>query len=116
MPFFLIGDEEPDDPIMHDAGLDGFGLFCAAGAFCMHHLTEGFVPSYYIANWQGGRKAAAKLVKLGIWGRVDGGYHFVEWKQRSKEQVLAAREAARLRQQRARNKSRDDEGDSDVTA
>jgi hypothetical protein len=103
MPFFLIGDEEPDNPVIRAAGLDGFGLWAAAGAFSMHHLTEGFVPSYYVRSWPNGKKVAEKLVKHGIWAVVDDGYRYIEWKQRSKKQILDERKAARIRQQRKRD-------------
>lgn len=117
MPYFLVGDEDPDDPVMRAAGLDGFGLWAAAGAFCMHHLTEGFVPDYYVKSWPNGTKTAKKLVKQGIWAPADNGYQYIEWKQRSRKQILDEREAAKRRQQRKREKDResDDDGGPNVT-
>lgn len=120
MAYFLLGDEVPDDPVMRESGLDGMGLWSASAAFAMHHFTEGFVPDYYVKSWPGGRKAATKLVKLGIWAPVNGGFHFVSWSQRTKKQVEAEREAARLRQQKHRgsakgNPQADGEEGGDVT-
>ena len=89
MTWFNVGDEEHSDPNLRDAGLDGFGLYAAAGSYCMNHLTEGFVPDWFVKGWPGGIKAAKKLIAVGIWARVEQGYRYIEWRQETREKVLA---------------------------
>lgn len=85
------------------AGNAAIGLWARAGSFSMQQLTDGFIPDHVIPSL--GKKAeATRLVQVGLWERVDGGYRFHQWSERqpSKQQVEAERLAARERQQRAR--------------
>jgi hypothetical protein len=118
MTWFNIGDEQHDDPVMRAAGLAAFGLYAAAGSYCMRQLTEGFVPAWYVKAWPDGPKAATVLVKHGIWGQVDGGYHYVEWRQESAEKVRKRRakwRADKERQAAAARAAKDEHSAADST-
>ena len=58
MPWFNVDDKAHSDPLFRQVGLDGFGLFAAAGSWCMDHLTDGYVPLWFIEGWPGGPEAA----------------------------------------------------------
>lgn len=85
MSWFNIGDEAHRDNRHRESGLDGFGLFAAAGSYTMDELTDGFVPEWFVKSWPGGPRAATKLVNAGLWARAtrDGqkGYQYVEVKK-----------------------------------
>jgi len=89
LTWFNVGDEEHSDPKLRAAGLDGFGLYAAAGSYCMNHLTEGFVPDWFVKGWPRGVQTAKKLIANGIWARVEDGYRYIEWRQETKEKVMA---------------------------
>ncbi len=70
-------------------------LWVKAGAWCMSNLTDGAVPSYAVETLvrRNGAKAAAELVRVGLW-EVDGdGFRFRAWDeyQPSKSEVEAKR-------------------------
>lgn len=95
MPDFRVADTAAEHPKMRAAGLPAFGLWTAAGAWCMNpaHLTDGWVPAYYVASWPAGKRLAATLVNVGLWRpeKRDGmvGWQFHDWTdiQRSAEQI-----------------------------
>ncbi|MCV7089612.1 hypothetical protein [Mycobacterium interjectum] len=106
MPWFNVDDKAHSDARFRQVGLDGFGLFAAAGAYSMDELTDGFVPHWFVTSWQGGTRAAKKIVAAGLWAPTqhDGlkGYQFVEWKEAlTRKYVLAARAKDRQRKQAA---------------
>ena len=91
------------------------GLWTVAGSWSADELTDGWVPDDvidYLAPGIG-NELATRLERAGLWRRVtrDGeeGWQFHEWTdhQPTREQVLAERAAAALRQKRARDKARE---------
>lgn len=84
MSWFNIDDELHGDPRFRQAGLDAFGLYAAAGSWCLGDVRgrpgplpkEWLVPDYFVAGWPSGAKAAKKLVTAGLWEKVDAGYRF----------------------------------------
>ena len=106
MPWFNVDDKAHCDDRFRQIGLDGFGLFAAAGSYSMDELTDGFVPDWFVTSWRGGPSAAKKIVAARLWARTqhDGlkGYQFVEWKEAlTRKYVLAARAKDRNRKQAA---------------
>lgn len=84
------------------------GLWTVAGSHCMAYLTDGFVEEWFVDSWNG-REDAERLVKAGLWLRVEGGWQFHDWEkfQPTRDQVLADRESAAERMRRVRaNKAR----------
>jgi hypothetical protein len=105
MPWFNVDDKAHDDDRFRQAGLAAFGLFAAAGSYCMDKLTDGFVPHWFIETWAGGPEASDALIAHGIWAHVDGGYQYVEWKEaRTRAAVLARKAKWREEKQRQREK------------
>lgn len=105
MTFWQIGDEEPEDPRFTDAGPGACGLYHMAGAWCMRQVryrpehevpTEWLVPERYVKGWPNGARLANRLIDVGLWYRVRGGYHYA-WIRpgNTAEYVRAKREAER---------------------
>lgn len=109
MPWFKVDDTLGSHPKARAAGLAAMGLWVTAGAWSSQHLTEGFVPDWYVKSWPSGQKRAANLVESGLWIAVDSGYRFHQWEERqpTKEQVESERAAARERQRKHRESKRD---------
>lgn len=107
MPWFKVDDQLSFHAKVVAAGNAAMGLWVRAGAWSAGTLSEGFVPDS-IVSALGGTKSARALVVVGLWERSEGGYAFRDWSsyQPSKESVELARDAARVRQQRARDKAR----------
>ena len=85
MTFWQIGDEEPEDPRFVAAGPGACGLYHMAGAWCMRQVRyrpeievppEWFVPDRWVRGWPNGARLANRLVDVGLWARVRGGYHY----------------------------------------
>lgn len=104
MPHFLVDDGFAFHHKTVGAGNAAVGLWTRAGAWCRQQLSDGFIPTN-IVRTLGSAKEARALVACGLWVEVDGGYQFHEWEQRqtTKAEVLAKREAARERMERARS-------------
>ncbi len=109
MTWFKVDDTLGSHPKPRAAGLAAMGLWVVAGAWSSQHLTEGFVPDWYVKSWPSGHKRAADLVQSGLWVEADSGYRFHQWEERqpTKAQVESEREAARERQRRHRESKRD---------
>lgn len=109
MTWFKVDDTLGSHPKARAAGLAAMGLWVTAGAWSSQHLTEGFVPDWYVNSWPSGQKRAANLVQSGLWIEAEAGFIFHQWEERnpSKEQVEAERAAARERQRRHRESKRD---------
>ncbi|WP_433460718.1 hypothetical protein [Micromonospora sp. CA-248212] len=102
-------------------GFAALGLWTTAGSWSSDELTDGWIPDDvidYLAPGIG-QQLAKRLERAALWNRVtrDGeeGWQFHEWTdhQPTREQVLAERAAAALRQKRARDRAkekRDEEG------
>lgn len=109
MTWFKVDDTLGSHPKARAAGLAAMGLWVVAGAWSSQHLTEGFVPGWYVKSWPSGHKRAADLVESGLWIEADSGYRFHQWEERqpTKEQVESERAAARERQRKHRELKRD---------
>ena len=70
--FWNTGDEEHSDEKFRAAGLDGFGLYTAAGSWCLGDIrgkrgdlpAVWFVPDWFVRSWPSGIKAAKRLVDV----------------------------------------------------
>jgi hypothetical protein len=88
---------------------EAIALWTIAGSWCAHHLTDGRVPTAALRKLVPfpAAKAAAELVRVGLWTEADGGYQFHGWSdyQPTKERVEADRaaNAGRLAKWRSKN-------------
>lgn len=104
MTWFRIDDQFADHPRVIAAGNAAIGLWTKAGAWSMRHLTEGFIP-VAAAKQLGTTGEIKKLVSVGLWLTVDGGYMFFRWaedsngqkRQETKEEAEKRRRASRER-------------------
>ena len=106
MAWYKVDDQLHSHPKARRAGLEAMGLWTLAGSHCMSYLTDGFVEEWFIDSWPHGRDLASRLVAVGLWLVVDGGWQFHDWEkyQPTKVSVQSDRAAAaeRKRRQRAR--------------
>lgn len=57
-------------------------LWVRAGAWCAQQLTDGRVPDEMVSLLgpkRGAERDASRLVEVGLWERVDGGFQFHDW-------------------------------------
>jgi hypothetical protein len=92
VPWFNVDDGFAFHQKTVRAGNAALGLWTRAGAWCSQHLSDGFLPDE-MAGVLGSATQAKKLVEVGLWVKVEGGYQFHEWVgwQRSRGEVLAER-------------------------
>jgi hypothetical protein len=112
MSFWLIGDEEPEDPRFIAAGPGACGLYFLAGAHCMRQTRyrpedeipeEWFVSDRWVRGWPNGARLATRLVENRLWSRTTGGYEFDWIQQRNKaEAVRAQRKKERDKKEKRR--------------
>jgi hypothetical protein len=102
MSFWFVGDEEPVDPRFREAGSATF-LYFMAGAHCMREVrnrqqlpAEWLVPDHFVRSWPNGARAAGKLVKVGLWERIDGGYCFAWIRPQNTPAAIRANRAKEL--------------------
>jgi len=103
MPWFRVDDGFHNHPKVLKAGTAAVGLYVRCGSYSAQQLTDGFVPSEVAAQY-GSPEWARRLVDVGLWVTVDGGYRmpdFLEYNP-SRAKVLAEREQKAKRQQRWR--------------
>ncbi|MBB1153972.1 hypothetical protein [Amycolatopsis dendrobii] len=113
MPDFRVSDTASEHPKLRAAGLAAFGLWAAAGSWCMNpaHLTDGWVPLYYVQSWSSGKKLAKKLVEVGLWSEETRdstpGFRYHDWTdiQRSRSSIEDEKRKARDRMARVRSGS-----------
>jgi hypothetical protein len=79
--------------------------------------TDGFIPRRIALRFLAGElgdEAAARLVRVGLWGAVDGGYRMANWDDR--QTTAADREARRAqwRGRKARQRTPERDGDGHV--
>jgi hypothetical protein len=106
MPWFAVEDTLAFHRKTLTAGNAAMGLWVRAGSWSMQILTDGEIPAE-VARTLGTVAEAKRLVAAGLWIPKADGYEFHEWadRQRSRVQVAADREAARVRQEKARQKA-----------
>jgi hypothetical protein len=97
------------------AGNAAFGVYCRCGIWVARNLTDGFVPGEIVAGY-GSPELARKLVDVGLWEAVDGGYVAVDYLTRNPtaEKVRARQKAdadrkAKWRERAARKRAARDE-------
>jgi hypothetical protein len=88
---------------------EAIALWTIAGSWCAHHLTNGRVPAAALRKLVPfpAARAAAELVRVGLWVEADGGYAFHAWcdYQPTKERVEAERAASAGRLAKWRKKN-----------
>ncbi|HPE14084.1 MAG TPA: hypothetical protein PL091_16460 [Actinomycetota bacterium] len=100
-------------PKTRRAGLAAMGLWTVCGSYCMAYKTNGFVPEWFVAGFQSGRKLAADLVRAGKWEDAvkdnENGWQFHDWLdyQQSAEEIERDRDHNRNRQREFRRKLRE---------
>lgn len=111
MPRFQTDDKFDSDPAVLRAGTAAMGLYYRCGIYVAGQLLDGFVPSEIAAQY-GTPEWVKRLTDAVLWEPVQGGYYmplYFAHGNKTREKVLAEREAASGRQQRwleNRNKSR----------
>lgn len=107
MPWFAVDDALHSHPKWLAATPGARALWVTAGSWCAANLTDGRVPKSAIGRLGARQRDAKTLTAIGLWIDEGEAYRFHDWSDRNptKEQVEAARAAARER--RARAKARD---------
>ncbi|WP_167198004.1 hypothetical protein [Brevibacterium pigmentatum] len=107
MPWGKIDDKLYSSPKWMTVSKGGKALWVSALSWCMAQLTDGAVTKQTCFMLGASTKDARSLVEAGLWDETPNGYQFHDWLdyQPSRQQVLAERESARQRQQRARDKA-----------
>ena len=109
MPRYQMDDSLYDDPAVIRAGTAAFGLYARCGDYVARQLLDGVVPSEIAAQY-GTPEWTGKLLDVGLWETVPGGFYMPRYlnedKNPSREKVLADREAKAQRQQRWLEKQR----------
>lgn len=124
MPDFRIAETAPEHPKLRAAGPAAVGLWAMAGAYAMGtaQLTDGWVPYYWVATWQGGPRLAKTLVRVGLWTEEQRngvpGYQFHDWLdiQRSREGIEDEKRKARDRMAAVRKRPSTGPSTRDVRA
>jgi hypothetical protein len=98
MPWTRIDDQFHSHPKIIAAGSEGVALFVLALSWCGGALTDGFIPTAQvrrIALNDDATETAERLVTVGLWDRVPGGYQIHDYLDYnpSAEQVEAQRQA-----------------------
>jgi hypothetical protein len=98
-------------------------LWTLAGSWCASQLTDGRVPATQLRRLVpfDGRRAAAELVRVGLWSQTDDGYAFRDWHhyQPTRDEVETTRESSVRRARKYREKQRERASltrDDDVTS
>lgn len=87
------------------AGNAAFGVYCRCGAWAARNSTDGHVPAE-VALAYGSPELAKRLVDVGLWEAVGGGWsmpHYLE-RNESAERVRARRKAEAERKARYRDR------------
>jgi hypothetical protein len=115
MGWFPVDDQMSFHHKIVTAGNAAIGVWVRAGAWSKAHGTGGFIP-LPMAKSLGSRSEIKRLVDVGLWEDVLGGFLFHNWagygsnetpeeeERRLREKKDAKREADRLRQQKKRER------------
>lgn len=87
------------------AGNAAFGVYVRCGIWVARNLTDGFIPGEIVSAY-GSPELARKLVDVGLWEAVDGGYLAVDYLtlNATAEKVKARRKSESERKARYREK------------
>jgi len=113
--FWYIGDEEPEDPRFIQAGPAACGLYHMTGAWCLRQVryrpereipAEWFIPETWVRGWPNGIRLANRLLIVGLWIEVGGGYSYgwIRW-QNTPEAVRRERKRQTAKKARQRSMS-----------
>lgn len=106
MPWFPVDDGFAFHRKAVRAGNAALGLWVRAGSWSAQQTTDGFVPDDMVAVL-GTSAQADRLVKAGLWTRVEDGFEFHEWsapgrnKTRAQIEEMRASATAKKARQRA---------------
>lgn len=114
MPYFPVDDDFAFHRKVIAAGNAAIGAWTRAGSWCKKEATGGFVPENMAAAI-GTRAEVRKLVEVGLWDKVLGGYLFHDWEHYGSNAVGSVEEERRderragwrERKQRQRDRERD---------
>ncbi len=103
------------------AGNACFGLYVRCGIWVARNLTDGFVPGEIAAGY-GSPEQTRKLVDVGLWDAVEGGYQMLDYldrnptaaKVRERQKADADRKAKWRERQSSRGSSAKSHGVTDV--
>lgn len=106
MTWIKLEDSFPDHPKIAALSDRAFRVHISALCYCGKYLTNGVIPAP-IANKicvNNGSRIIKRLVEIGLWSRVEGGYEINDYLkyQTSKEQAEMEKETNRLRAAKAR--------------
>lgn len=94
MTWFYVDDNLAFHRKVVAAGNAAMGLWVRAGSWSCQQLTDGHVPDHMVAVL-GTPSQARRLVAVGLWVAVQGGFQFHQWagegRQRTRDQVLTER-------------------------
>jgi len=99
--WFKVDDKLSGHPKARAAGNRAMGLWVMAGSWSAAYLTDGFVPYAFVYDHRNGRTDAERLVEVGLWHQVDGGWQFHDWNESNptRQQVETRREIDRKRKE-----------------
>ena len=106
MTWIKLEDSFPDHPKISQLSDKAFRVHISALCYCGKYLTDGVIPAP-IANRlcvNNGSRVIKRLVEIGLWSRVEGGYEINDYLkyQTSKAQAEMEKETNRLRATKAR--------------
>ena len=124
MAWFKSDDQLHSHPKARKAQLEAMGLWAVAGPYSSGYKLDGFVPVHYVTSWPKGKALAGRLVTAGLWHVNEPGlgcscipedadltepgwrfHDFLDYNPTADE-VERERKAARIRQQRLRERRR----------
>jgi hypothetical protein len=120
MVWFRVDDVLPFHARVIEAGNAAMGLWVRAGALSAGQLTDGFITAA-TARTLGSPKEIKRLVDVGLWTQVDGGYQFHAWaedgtgtkRQPTRAEVESQRKAERERKAAQRAGRKEPQQDND---
>lgn len=104
MPYFPVDDQFAFHPKATAAGNAAVGVWTRAGAWCKNHATGGRIP-FEAAHAIGSKGLCKKLVAVGLWHDIEGGYEFHDWEHQAGN-FDAGTEKERREKERERNRER----------
>lgn len=116
MTWFAVDDSFHGHPKLADLEqgkhfAEAIALWTISGSWCAAHLTDGWIPSAQFRRLVPFQvtKAAAELVRVGLWIESEGGYRFRDWNhyQPTKDEVESRREGSAARTRKSRQKAKE---------
>lgn len=108
MAWLKVDDRVRTHPKIAKAGPLAAWMWLCSLCYCREHLTDGFVPAEAVPTLAVGMpqpaRQARRLVEVGLWHEVDGGYRVHDWGDwnPSREAVMALRDKERDKKRRQR--------------